>query len=57
MSQNDANSAARRSNVSGIDSQINAQKNRLQSPDFFKMSGMPKFGKQWLDNFIEDPEL
>jgi phosphoglycerate dehydrogenase-like enzyme len=25
--------------------------------NFFKMSGMPKFGKQWLDNFIEDSEL
>ena len=24
---------------------------------FFQMSGMPKFGKQWLDNFISDPEL
>jgi len=22
-----------------------ARKNRIQSPDFFKMSGMPKFGK------------
>ena len=25
--------------------------------NFFKMSGMPKFGKQWLDNFIEDTDL
>jgi hypothetical protein len=31
--------------------------NVMQSPDFFKMSGMPRFGKQWLDNFIDDPEL
>ena len=46
-----------RSNMTQDVSQSGAQKNRLQSPDFFKMSGMPKFGKQWLDNFIEDPEL
>ena len=25
---------------------------RLESSNFFKMSGMPRFGKQWLDNFI-----
>ena len=30
---------------------------RMDSMNFFKMSGMPKFGKQWLDNFIEDTEL
>ena len=30
---------------------------RMDSQNFFKMSGMPKFGKQWLDNFIEDPDL
>lgn len=54
---NEGNSAARRSNMSGSASEMNAKKNRLQSPDFFKMSGMPKFGKQWLDNFIEDPEM
>jgi len=29
----------------------------MDSMNFFKMSGMPKFGKQWLDNFIEDTEL
>jgi hypothetical protein len=29
----------------------------MDSMNFFKMSGMPKFGKQWLDNFIEDSEL
>jgi hypothetical protein len=29
----------------------------MDSANFFKMSGMPKFGKQWLDNFIEDPDL
>ena len=58
MSNIDQN-ATRRSNMSNDISQMSqgAQKNRLQSPDFFKMSGMPKFGKQWLDKFIEDPEL
>ena len=30
---------------------------RLESSNFFKMSGMPRFGKQWLDNFIQDQEL
>ena len=25
--------------------------------NFFSMSGMPKFGKQWLNNFIADSEL
>jgi hypothetical protein len=30
---------------------------RMDSMNFFKMSGMPKFGKQWLDNFIEDTDL
>ncbi len=30
---------------------------RLESSNFFKMSGMPRFGKQWLDNFIADQEL
>jgi len=30
---------------------------RLESSNFFKMSGMPRFGKQWLDNFISDQEL
>ena len=32
-------------------------KQRVESSNFFKMSGMPKFGKQWLDNFIADAEL
>lgn len=34
-----------------------ATMNRLESSNFFKMSGMPRFGKQWLDNFIQDQEL
>ena len=29
-----------------------SQMPRLESSNFFKMSGMPRFGKQWLDNFI-----
>ena len=33
------------------------KKPRIESSNFFKMSGMPKFGKQWLDNFITDSEL
>lgn len=33
------------------------KKPRIESSNFFKMSGMPKFGKQWLDNFIADSEL
>lgn len=32
-------------------------KPRIESSNFFKMSGMPKFGKQWLDNFIADGDL
>ena len=40
--------------LSGVNS---AQMPRLESSNFFKMSGMPRFGKQWLDNFIQDQEL
>ena len=40
--------------LSGVGS---AQMPRLESSNFFKMSGMPRFGKQWLDNFIQDQEL
>lgn len=41
----------------GISRQPAAKVNRLESSNFFKMSGMPKFGKQWLDNFISDIDL
>lgn len=30
---------------------------QLKSPHFFSMSGIPKFGKNWLDNFIPDEEM
>ncbi|CDW76407.1 pyrroline-5-carboxylate reductase [Stylonychia lemnae] len=30
---------------------------QLKSPHFFSMSGIPKFGKNWLDNFIPDDEM
>lgn len=30
---------------------------QLQSPHFFSMGGIPKFGKSWLENFIPDEEL
>ena len=36
---------------------VNTRINRLESSNFFKMSGMPKFDKQWLDNFISDIDL
>ena len=26
----------------------------MKSANFFQMSGIPKFGKNWLDNFIPD---
>ena len=29
----------------------------MKSPNFFQMSGIPKFGKNWLDNFIPDEEM
>lgn len=29
----------------------------IKSTNFFQMSGIPKFGKNWLDNFIPDEEL
>ena len=29
----------------------------LKSPNFFQLSGIPKFGKNWLDNFIPDEEM
>lgn len=29
----------------------------MKSANFFQMSGIPKFGKNWLDNFIPDEEL
>ena len=28
-----------------------------KSTNFFQMSGIPKFGKNWLDNFIPDEEM
>jgi hypothetical protein len=28
-----------------------------QASNFFDRTGMPKFSKQWLDNFITDPDL
>jgi hypothetical protein len=32
-------------------------RSQLQSPHFFSMNGIPKFGKGWLENFIPDEEL
>lgn len=32
-------------------------RNQLKSPHFFSMTGIPKFGKNWLDNFIPDEEM
>ena len=32
-------------------------RSQLKSPHFFSMTGIPKFGKNWLDNFIPDEEL
>ena len=29
----------------------------IQSPHFFSTAGLPKFSKNWLDNFIPDEEL
>jgi len=29
----------------------------MKSSNFFQMSGIPKFGKNWLDNFIPDEEM
>jgi|TARA_B110001450_G_scaffold80132_1_gene75967 hypothetical protein len=29
----------------------------VKSTNFFQMSGIPKFGKNWLDNFIPDEEM
>jgi len=29
----------------------------MKSPNFFKLSGIPKFGKNWLDNFIDDEDM
>lgn len=29
----------------------------MKSANFFQMSGIPKFGKHWLDNFIPDEEM
>ena len=29
----------------------------MKSPHFFSMSGIPKFGKNWLDNFIPDEDM
>jgi len=40
--------------VSPNDGNLRAQ---LQSPHFFSMNGIPKFGKSWLENFIPDEEL
>lgn len=36
---------------------MNAGQNQQSPGNFFAMSGMPKFGKQWLNNFIADSEL
>ena len=30
---------------------------QMQSPHFFSMTGIPKFGKNWMDNFIPDEEM
>ena len=43
--------------VAGAHESATPMKQRVESSNFFKMSGMPKFGKQWLDNFIADAEL
>jgi hypothetical protein len=32
-------------------------RSQLKSPHFFSMTGIPKFGKSWLDNFIPDEDL
>lgn len=32
-------------------------RSQLKSPHFFSMTGIPKFGKNWLDNFIPDEDL
>lgn len=29
----------------------------MKSANFFQMSGIPKFGKNWLDNFIPDTSM
>jgi len=29
----------------------------MKNPHFFSLSGIPKFGKNWLDNFIPSEEL
>jgi len=39
----------------GVD--IHNLRSQLKSPHFFSMTGIPKFGKNWLDNFIPDEEL
>ena len=47
--------------VSDAGSQISQRPDNIgrdmKSPNFFQMSGIPKFGKNWLDNFIPDEEM
>lgn len=53
LSQQEESPVARVQTVSGVSMGVGQQ-----SPgNFFAMSGMPKYGKQWLNNFITDPEL
>jgi hypothetical protein len=35
----------------------NGMAKNMKSANFFEMSGIPKFGKNWLDNFIPDEEM
>ena len=35
----------------------NSLREQLQSPHFFSMSGIPRFGKNWLDHFIPEEEM
>ena len=48
MSENDSQISQRPNDNIGRD---------MKSPNFFQMSGIPKFGKNWLDNFIPDEEM
>jgi hypothetical protein len=40
-----------------IRTQTDNLRSQLKSPHFFSMTGIPKFGKNWLDNFIPDEDM
>jgi len=44
-------------NTRGLQEQKLLLQREMESANFFQMSGIPKFGKNWLDNFIPDPEM